>query len=94
MHIDRKALSRQVSRQTGVELKTAEKCVVALLVALTDALAAHNTVTLRNFGRFGVRHIPEKAVINPRTKECMTTPAHWRPVFQPGAYLKQKVNEE
>lgn len=90
MHIDRKALSRQVSRQTGVELKTAEKCVVAL----TDALAAHNTVTLRNFGRFGVRHIPEKAVINPRTKECMTAPAHWRPVFQPGAYLKQKVNEE
>ena len=51
-------------------------------------------MTLRNFGRFGVRHIPEKAVINPRTKECMTAPAHWRPVFQPGAYLKQKVNEE
>lgn len=94
MHIDRKTLSRQVARQTGVELKTAEKCVVALLDALTDALAVRKTVTLRNFGRFGVRHIPEKAVINPRTKERMTAPAHWRPVFQPGAYLKQKVNEE
>lgn len=44
MVINRKELSRQVSRQTGVELKTAEKCVVALLDALTDALAAHNTV--------------------------------------------------
>ena len=91
MHIDRKALSRQVSRQTGVELKTAEKCVVALLVALTDALAAHNTVTLRNFGRFGVRHIPEKAVINPRTGEAVTIPARRVVVFAPSEKLDRDI---
>lgn len=91
MVINRKELSRQVSRQTGVELKTAEKCVVALLDALTDALAAHNTVTLRNFGRFGVRHIPEKAVINPRTGEAVTIPARRVVVFAPSEKLDRDI---
>lgn len=84
-------LVNAIAKNEGIEKKSAEKAVNAVVAAISDALAAGEKVQLIGFGTFEVRERAEKTARNPRTGETITVAATKVPAFKAGAALKDKV---
>src|SRR3989475_12503285 len=69
-----------------VDLSKAQTEVVLTqcLQAIMDALQAGESVALRGFGRFRLRHRPARAGRNPRTGATIPIPAKAVPTFTAG----------
>jgi len=79
---------------TTVDLSKAQTEAVVLtqcLQAIMDALQAGESVELRGFGRFQLRHRPPRAGRNPRTGEPIPIPAKAVPTFAAGKALQERV---
>ena len=61
------------------------------LQAIMDALQAGESVELRGFGRFQLRHRPSRAGRNPRTGEPCQIPAKTVPTFTAGKVFQERV---
>ena len=61
------------------------------LQTIMDALQAGESVELRDFGRFQLRHRPPRAGRNPRTGEPIPIPAKAVPTFAAGKALQERV---
>ncbi len=61
------------------------------LQAIMDALQAGETVDLRGFGRFQLRHRPARTGRNPRTGETIPIPAKAVPTFTAGKAFQERV---
>ena len=61
------------------------------LQAIMDALQAGETVELRGFGRFHLRHRQPRAGRNPRTGETLQIPAKAVPTFTAGKAFQDRV---
>ena len=59
--------------------------------AIMDALQAGESVELRGFGRFHLRHRPPRAGRNPRTGETVQIPAKAVPTFAAGKAFQEQV---
>jgi len=59
--------------------------------AIMDALQAGESVELRGFGRFHLRHRPPRAGRNPRTGEPIPIPAKAVPTFTAGKAFHERV---
>src|SRR5258706_12493288 len=59
------------------------------LQAIMDALQADDTVELRGFGRFQLRHRPARAGRNPRTGDTLEIPAKAVPTFTAGKAFQE-----
>jgi DNA-binding protein HU-beta len=84
-------LVAKVAEKTGFSKKDSEKAANAVIDAIVDTLASHNKVQLVGFGTFEVHHRPARKGRNPRTKEEITIPASYYPVFKSGKSLKDAV---
>jgi nucleoid DNA-binding protein len=62
------------------------------LQAIMDALQAGQSVDLRGFGRFQLRHRPARAGRNPRTGETIPIPAKVVPTFTAGKAFQERVH--
>ena len=71
--------------------KDAHAAVDRMIEAITDALAAKNSVTLVGFGTFKVVKRQAKKGRNPKTGEAIDIPAKTVPKFVPGKALKEVV---
>ena len=80
-----------VAEKEGLEKKTAEKAVNAVIACIGDALASGDKIQIAGFGTFEVRDRAEKTARNPRTGETITVPACKVPAFKAGKGLKDKV---
>lgn len=80
-----------VAAKEGLEKKTAEKAVNAVIACVGDALAAGDKIQIAGFGTFEVRERAAKTVRNPRTGETIDVPACKVPAFKAGKGLKDKV---
>ena len=69
----------------------AARALDAVTGAISDALAAGDSVSLVGFGTFERRHRPARTVRNPQTGATMETQAKDVPAFRPGATLKERV---
>ena len=58
-----------VAQKTELSKKDSEKAVVAVIDAISEALAAGEKVALVGFGTFEVKERAAREGINPRTKE-------------------------
>jgi integration host factor subunit beta len=56
-----------------------------------DAVQAGESVDLRGFGRFHLRHRPPRAGRNPRTGETIPIPAKAVPSFTAGTAFQERV---
>lgn len=81
-----------VAQKTGLTKKDSEATVVAVIEAVTEALAAGDKVSLVGFGTFEVKDRAERKGINPRTKEEITISASKLPSFKAGKALKDAVS--
>ncbi|HZJ78677.1 MAG TPA: HU family DNA-binding protein [Clostridia bacterium] len=82
-----------VAEKEGIEKKSAEKYVNAVIGTITDALANGEKVQLIGFGTFEVRDRAEKQARNPKTGETVHVPACKSPAFKAGKALKEAVNK-
>src|SRR5438046_5862468 len=60
--------------------------------AIIDALQAGESVELRGFGRFHLRHRQPRAGRNPRTGETIPIPAKAVPTFTAGKAFQERVH--
>lgn len=61
------------------------------LQAIIDALQAGDSVTLRGFGRFHLRHRQPRAGQNPRMVETIPIPARAAPTLTVGKAFQERV---
>ena len=69
-----------------------EAVLTQCLQAIMDALQAGESVELRGFGRFQLRHRPPRAGRNPRTGETIPIPAKAVPTFTAGKAFQERVH--
>ncbi|MCL2513968.1 MAG: HU family DNA-binding protein [Oscillospiraceae bacterium] len=84
-------LVNAIAAKEGLTKKAAEDAVNAFTAAVTEALAAGESVQLVGFGSFEVRDRAAKQARNPRTGEAISVPASKAPVFKAGKALKDAV---
>jgi integration host factor subunit beta len=77
-----------------VQLPKAQTATVLTqcLQAIMDALQAGESVDLRGFGRFHLRHRQPRAGRNPRTGETIPIPAKAVPSFTAGKAFQERVH--
>lgn len=85
-------LLRAVANKEGCTIGEAERIVDALLDIISLSLALDESVSIRNFGKFEVRHRSEVTRKNPRTGEAIAVPAKRGVGFKPSPHLKDRVN--
>ena len=82
-----------VAQKTELSKKDSEKAVVAVIDAISEALAAGEKVALVGFGTFEVKERAAREGINPRTKEKIEIPSSTLPSFKAGKALKEIVSK-
>ena len=78
----------------GVEKKAAAALVDAALEVVTDAVKAHEPISIVGFGTLSIAHREERTGKNPKTGETLKIPARSVPVFKPGSTLKEAANSK
>jgi nucleoid DNA-binding protein len=68
-----------------------EAVLTQCLQAIIEALQAGESVELRGFGRFHLRHRQARAGRNPRTGETVQIPAKAVPTFAAGKAFQEQV---
>lgn len=85
-------LLRAVASKESCSVKEAEKIIDSFLEVVALSLALDEDVSVRNFGKFEVRHRDEVVRKNPRTGEPIQVPAKRGVGFKPSPHLKERVN--
>ena len=83
-----------VAKETGIKKKDAEAAITAALETIEAALLAGEKVQLVGFGTFEVKERPERAGINPATREPITIAASKHLTFAAGKTLKARHNNK
>lgn len=91
--LNKKLLSDKISDEFDKTKKESAEIVNFILDEITNTLAKGGTVELSAFGKFEVRHRPERPGINPATKERITIKASNTPAFRAAKALREAVNE-
>ena len=72
--------------------KAAEHAVETVFRLMKQALAEHDFVVIRRFGRFKIQHKKERIGLNPQTGEHHVVTARTICKFKPGTTLKRLVD--
>jgi DNA-binding protein HU-beta len=78
----------------GLSYRMASASLEAFLAYITQALANHQSVTISDFGRFGVRRRRLRQGIHPQTHQSIQIPSATVPYFSPSPKLKKTVDGE
>lgn len=73
--MNKKELTTQVAKQTGLTVANAAKCVDAVFHTIKENVVEGDSVTLQGFGSFSVSHRAARQGVNPATKTRMNIPA-------------------
>lgn len=81
-----------VADKTGINKKSSEIILNAVLEAITEQLTVGNTVRLVGFGSFVVKRRNARKCVNPHNGEDIYVPSKNVPVFKAGKQLKMLTN--
>ena len=82
-----------IAEKANLTKKDSEAALVAMVEAVTEALAKGDKVQVIGFGSFEVKNRAARTGRNPKTKETIEIPTSKYPVFKAGKALKDKVGE-
>ena len=85
-------LAEKIAAAHSLTKADARKLVDDVFVAIADAAAAGDEVSLGGFGKFKVKDSPAREGRNPATGEAMTIKASRKVGFTPAKALKDKLN--
>jgi len=80
-----------VAATVSLSKSQTEAVLTQCFQAIMDALQAGESVELRDFGRFQLRHRQPRAGRNPRTGETVHIPAKAVPTFTAGKAFQERV---
>jgi integration host factor subunit beta len=86
-------LIKYVSEKVGVTHEVAELAVNSIFDSMTEALVREESIEIRGFGSFKVRHYKERKGRNPKTGQIIDVSPKKRPFFKVGKELKERVNK-
>ncbi|WP_269746337.1 HU family DNA-binding protein [Desulfogranum japonicum] len=89
--MNKKELVESMAGAADISKASAEKALNGMLMAITDALAKGDKVTLVGFGTFSTVERSERKAKNPRTGDMITIPAKTVAKFKPGSKLADAV---
>lgn len=89
--MNRADLITAIATKTEGTKKDADKYLSAVIESITDALVAHDKVSLVGFGSFEARHRDARVARNPQTNEEIQVPETYVPAFKAGKALKDAV---
>jgi integration host factor subunit beta len=81
----------QVAATVHLSKAQTDAVLTQCLQAIIEALQAGESVELRSFGRFHLRHRQPRAGRNPRTGETIPIPAKAVPTFTAGKAFQEQV---
>ena len=90
--MNKTSLIEKVAAEANVTKKDAAIVVNATFDAITESLAAGESVQLIGFGTFETRARKARTGHNPQTGETIKIKASKTPAFKPGKALKDAVN--
>ena len=90
--MNKSELSARVADAASLSRTQAASAVNAVFLAIADALARGETVTVAGFGTFTTRRREAREGRNPRTGESITIAASTTPAFKAGKALRDAVN--
>lgn len=82
-----------VAEVDGLTSSMAGASLEAFITCIDKALVQHQSISINNFGKFGVRYRRSRLGIHPQTQTKIQIPATAVPYFTPSAGLKQLVNQ-
>ena len=85
-------IQRLAERNPHLYLRDVEKIVETIFDEITDALANGDSIELRGFGAFSVKHRDARIGRNPRTGEAVQVEAKRLPFFKTGKELRERLN--
>ncbi|AZI36069.1 DNA-binding protein HU [Caenibius tardaugens NBRC 16725] len=85
-------LADKLAADHGITKADAKKLVDGVFVAIGDAAAKGEEISLNGFGKFKVKDSPEREGRNPATGETMTIKASRKLTFTPAKAVKDKLN--
>ena len=91
--MNKTTLIEKAAKETGLKKKDVEAVINAAFAGIEEAILAGEKVQIVGFGTFEVKDRPERAGINPATRESITIPASKRLSFTSGKTLKAKLNK-
>jgi DNA-binding protein HU-beta len=91
MSMTKAELVDQVATTVALSKAQTEAVLTQCLQAIMDALQAGESMELRGFGRFQLRHRAARAGRNPRTGETIPIPAKAVPTFTAGKAFQERV---
>lgn len=80
-----------VAKKAHLTKKASREAIETFIEEIKKALAKGEKVVLSGFGTFKVRHVKDKPVIIPGTKERKVVKGHRAARFTPGKTLKKAV---
>jgi DNA-binding protein HU-beta len=87
-------IKAMVADVDGLTSTMAAASLEAFITCITHNLGKHQTITINNFGKFGVRYRRSRLGIHPQSQTEIQIPATIVPYFTPSVRLKQQVNYE
>lgn len=88
---NKKLIVDNLSEKLNLTKKDATEFVDAFLDEIKGILENKDTVDLAGFGKFEVKHRPERDGFNPQTKEKIRIAASYSVGFKPAKALKESV---
>jgi DNA-binding protein HU-beta len=85
-------LAEKLAAEAGITKADAKKAVDAVFVAIADAAAAGEEISLNGFGKFKVKDSPAREGRNPSTGETIQIAASKKLTFSPAKAIKDKLN--
>ena len=81
-----------MARECGISVRETWDIVATILDTMSDALGRGESIELRGFGTFKIKHYKPYIARNPRTLEKVSVKPKKLPVFTVGKALKEAVN--
>jgi DNA-binding protein HU-beta len=85
-------IADKLSSEHGLTKAQGKAIVEGVLSAIAEAAAAGEEISLPGFGKFKVKHSPERSGRNPATGATMTIAAAKKLAFTPAKALKDSLN--
>jgi integration host factor subunit beta len=85
-------LVEKIAKDLKMNHDIAQLVVNNIFDSMTEALRRGESIEIRGFGSFSVRHYEAREGRNPKTGEQVTVPPRKKPFFKVGKELKNRVN--
>lgn len=86
-------LISKLAESMNISKTEAGRAVKNVFEIMADCLEQKQCVRLHGLGTFEVCTVPERIAINPKTKDEVFVPQHYRIAFRPSNKLRNNLNE-